>query len=213
VSKYKMAPTASSAFVKVHGDGRIEVRTTAEEIGTGSMTVLAQITSEEFGVDLDDVRIRRGDTEVTPDDDGSISSRLTFNTDNAVRKASHDATEQRFQHAAAKFEVEPEDLTTDGGEVDVQNNEDECIPFADRFGPTVFAGGGFLKEGGEILGKATSHSPVENVDPETGRGDRLTAVYTHGAQACDPQITGLPAKCGSTSSSPSTTSATPSTRR
>jgi CO/xanthine dehydrogenase Mo-binding subunit len=52
----------------------------------------------------------------------------------------------------------------------------------------VFAGGGFLKEDGEILGKATWHSPVKNVDPETGRGDRLTAFYTHGAQACDLEI-------------------------
>ena len=187
-SKYSMAPTASSAFVKVHGDGAIEVRTTAEEIGTGSMTVLAQIAAEEFGVDLDDVRVLRGNTEVTPYDDGSISSRLTFNTGNAVRKACLDAKEQLFQHAAAKFDVEPEDLATDGGEVYVQGEEDKHIPFEDLFEPTVFAGGGFLKEGGEILGKATWHSPVKNVDPETGRGDRLTAFYTHGAQACDLEI-------------------------
>lgn len=188
-SKYSMAPTASSAFVKVHGDGRIEVRTTAEEIGTGSMTVLAQIAAEEFGVDLSDVRVLRGDTEVTPYDDGSISSRLTFNTGNAVRKACFDAKEQLFQHAAAKFDVEPEDLATTGGEVYVKGEDDESrMPFADLFEPTVFAGGGFLKEGGEILGKATWHSPVKNVDPETGRGDRLTAFYTHGAQACDLEI-------------------------
>lgn len=188
-SKYSMAPTASSAFVKVHGDGRIEVRTTAEEIGTGSMTVLAQIAAEEFDVDLDDVRVLRGDTEVTPYDDGSISSRLTFNTGNAVRKACFDAKEQLFQHAAAKFDVEPEDLGTRGGEVFVKGEDGEDrMPFADLFEPTVFAGGGFLKEGGEILGKATWHSPVKNVDPETGRGDRLTAFYTHGAQACDLEI-------------------------
>ena len=189
-SKYSMAPTASSAFVKVHGDGHVEVRTTAEEIGTGSMTVLAQIAAEEFGVDLDDVRVLRGNTEVTPYDDGSISSRLTFNTGNAVRKACHDAKEQLYQHAAAKFDVEPEDLATSDGEVYVQGDdgEGERLPFADLFEPTVFAGGGFLKEGGEILGKATWHSPVKNVDPETGRGDRLTAFYTHGAQACDLEI-------------------------
>jgi CO/xanthine dehydrogenase Mo-binding subunit len=189
-SKYSMAPTASSAFVKVHSDGQIEVRTTAEEIGTGSMTVLAQIAAEEFDVDLSDVRVLRGNTEVTPYDDGSISSRLTFNTGNAVRKACHDAKEQLYQHAAAKFDVEPEDLTTSDGEVYVQgiDDEGEHMPFEDLFEPTVFAGGGFLKEGGEILGKATWHSPVKNVDPETGRGDRLTAFYTHGAQACDLEI-------------------------
>jgi len=187
-SKYSMAPTASSAFVKVHGDGTVEVRTTAEEIGTGSMTVLAQIAAEEFDVDLDDVRVLRGNTEVTPYDDGSISSRLTFNTGNAVRKACHDAKEQLFQHAAAKFDVEPENLGTDDGEVYVEGADDERMPFEELFEPTVFAGGGFLKEGGEILGKATWHSPVKNVDPETGRGDRLTAFYTHGAQACDLEI-------------------------
>lgn len=187
-SKYSMAPTASSAFVKVHDDGRIEVRTTAEEIGTGSMTVLAQIAAEEFGVDLDDVRVLKGDTEVTPYDDGSISSRLTFNTGNAVRKAAIDAKEQLFQHAATKLDADAEDLATDDGEVYVKDERDEAISFADLFEPTVFAGGGFLKEGGEILGKATWHSPVKNVDPETGHGDRLTAFYTHGAQACDLEV-------------------------
>lgn len=188
-SKYSMAPTASSAFVKAHEDGCIEVRTTAEEIGTGSMTVLAQIAAEEFGVDLDDVRVLRGDTEVTPYDDGSISSRLTFNTGNAVRKACLDAKEQLFQHAARKMDgVDAEDLSTDAGEVYVKGEPDRGMAFDELFEPTVFAGGGFLKEGGEILGKATWHSPVKNVDPETGRGDRLTAFYTHGAQACDLEI-------------------------
>lgn len=187
-SKYSMAPTASSAFVKVHDDGRIEVRTTAEEIGTGSMTVLAQIAAEEFGVDLPDVRVLRGDTEVTPYDDGSISSRLTFNTGNAVRKACNDAKEQLYQHAAVKLDEEPQNLTTKEGEVFVSEVPDTSIGFDELFEPTVFAGGGFLQEGGEIMGKATWHSPVENVDPETGRGDRLTAFYTHGAQACDLEI-------------------------
>ncbi|WP_332900267.1 MULTISPECIES: xanthine dehydrogenase family protein molybdopterin-binding subunit [unclassified Haladaptatus] len=187
-SKYSMAPTASSAFVKVHEDGRIEVRTTAEEIGTGSMTVLAQIAAEEFGVDLDDVRVLKGDTEVTPYDDGSISSRLTFNTGNAVRKACIDAKEQLYEHAAVKLDAEPENLETDGGLVYVEGDRDNGITFDQLFEPTVFGGGGFLMEGGEILGKATWHSPVENVDPETGHGDRLTAFYTHGAQACDLEI-------------------------
>jgi CO/xanthine dehydrogenase Mo-binding subunit len=188
-SKYSMAPTASSAFVKVHQDGTIEVRTTAEEIGTGSMTVLAQIAAEQFSVDLDDVRILRGDTEVTPYDDGSISSRLTFNTGNAVRKACLDAKEQLYQHAAKKMDgVNAEDLTTDAGEVQVKGEPNRTLSFDELFEPTIFAGGGFLKEGGEILGKATWHSPIKNVDPETGRGDRLTAFYTHGVQACDLEI-------------------------
>lgn len=187
-SKYSMAPTASSAFVKVHEDGRIEVRTTAEEIGTGSMTVLAQIAAEEFGVDLDDVRVLRGDTEVTPYDDGSISSRLTFNTGNAVRKACLDAKEQLFEHAAVTLDADAADLETTDGEVRVRGDPEQSLVFDELFEPTIFAGGGFLREGGEILGKATWHSPVENVDPDTGRGDRLTAFYTHGAQACDLEI-------------------------
>lgn len=187
-SKYSMAPTASSAFVKVHEDGRIEVRTTAEEIGTGSMTVLAQIAAEEFGVGIDAVRVLRGDTEVTPYDDGSIASRLTFNTGNAVRKACIDAKEQLFEHAAVKLDADPADLETDNGRVYVTGSPSESLPFNELFEPTVFAGGGFLKEGGEILGKATWHTPVENVDPGTGRGDRLTAFYTHGAQAVDLEI-------------------------
>jgi len=188
-SKYSMAPTGSSAFVKVHQDGTLEVRTSAEEIGTGSMTVLAQITAEEFGVDLENVRVLKGDTEVTPYDGGSISSRLTYNTGNAVRKASLDAKEQILQHAASELNTDPTTLDVTGGRIIDRENNEQLLDIEDLFEETVFGGGGFLREGAEIIGKGTWHTDVRNVDDESAWGDRkLTAFYTHGAQACDLEI-------------------------
>jgi CO/xanthine dehydrogenase Mo-binding subunit len=65
-NKYSMAPTAALALVKVRGDGTIEVHESADEIGQGCHTVLAQIAAEEFGVSVDEVKMVWGDTAITP---------------------------------------------------------------------------------------------------------------------------------------------------
>jgi 4-hydroxybenzoyl-CoA reductase subunit alpha len=65
-------------FVKISDDGNVTVITPAVEIGQGSHTVVAQITAEVLGIEMEKVRVISGDTEVTPYDLGVFGSRLVF---------------------------------------------------------------------------------------------------------------------------------------
>ncbi|MCC7528183.1 MAG: molybdopterin-dependent oxidoreductase [Candidatus Melainabacteria bacterium] len=68
-------------------DGRFTVYSGASDIGQGSDTVLAQVTAEVLGVDLDCIRVISADTGRCPIDIGSYSSRVTFMAGNAARLA------------------------------------------------------------------------------------------------------------------------------
>src|SRR5581483_3428745 len=59
----------------------------AMDIGQGSDSVLAQIVAEELGVEPRDVRLVTADTDTTPIDLGSYSSRVTFMAGNAAVEA------------------------------------------------------------------------------------------------------------------------------
>jgi CO/xanthine dehydrogenase Mo-binding subunit len=56
-------------------------------VGQGSNTVLAQIAAEVLGIRYEDIKVNEGvDTDLTPIDPGSYSSRVTFYAGNAVKK-------------------------------------------------------------------------------------------------------------------------------
>src|SRR5260370_25573014 len=59
----------------------------AMDIGQGSDSVLATIVAEELGLQPADVRLVTADTDTTPIDLGSYSSRVTFMAGNAALDA------------------------------------------------------------------------------------------------------------------------------
>ena len=57
---------AAAARVKLSADGRAHVEVAAHEIGTGVMTVVAQIAAEHLGIPLDHVAVELGDSRFPP---------------------------------------------------------------------------------------------------------------------------------------------------
>src|SRR5258707_12161509 len=57
------------------------------DIGQGSDSVLATIVAEELGLQPADIRLVTADTDTTPIDLGSYSSRVTFMAGNAAIEA------------------------------------------------------------------------------------------------------------------------------
>jgi len=84
--------------IKIDRDGGVVVYTGASEIGQGSDTMTAQIAAEVLGCSLSRIRVISADTDLTPIDIGSYSSRVTFMAGNATLRA---ATEVKKQIAAA----------------------------------------------------------------------------------------------------------------
>ena len=91
----------STVNIKIDRDGGVVVYTGASEIGQGSDTMTAQVAAEVLGCSLARVRVIAADTDLTPIDIGSYSSRVTFMAGNATLRAA-DEVKKRIAAAAAK---------------------------------------------------------------------------------------------------------------
>lgn len=182
---YKMTqtPSSSSAFVKMSEDGSVEVLASTVDMGQGSNTILAQIAAKELGVEVRKVRVISPDTDVTPFDHGTASSRSTFHMGNAVKRAAADAKKQLFEVAADQLEARPEDLEARDGFVFVKGSTGSGIPIAAiRMGITY-------GKGKPIIGSGTFAVPdATPLDPETGQGVYPTIFWLYGAQAVEVEV-------------------------
>jgi 4-hydroxybenzoyl-CoA reductase subunit alpha len=100
----------STVNIKIDRDGGVVVYTGASEIGQGSDTMTAQIAAEALGCSLSRVKIVAADTDLTPIDIGSYSSRVTFMAGNATLRAAQEIKKQIASAAARKMNCSPEDL-------------------------------------------------------------------------------------------------------
>jgi 4-hydroxybenzoyl-CoA reductase subunit alpha len=93
------------------------VYTGASEIGQGSDTMTAQIVAEVLGCRLSRVKVIAADTDLTPIDLGSYSSRVTFMAGNAALRAAEDVKKNIVSAAAKKMNCSPEDVVIAGDRV------------------------------------------------------------------------------------------------
>jgi 4-hydroxybenzoyl-CoA reductase alpha subunit len=100
----------STVNIKIDRDGGVVVYTGASEIGQGSDTMTAQIAAEVLGCSLSRVKIIAADTDLTPIDIGSYSSRVTFMAGNATLRAAQEVKKQIASAAAKKMQCEADDL-------------------------------------------------------------------------------------------------------
>ena len=86
--------SSSNARVRIDSHGKIQLFIGATDVGGGTGTSLGQIVAEELGVPLGTVRVIIADTELTPFDHGTYSSRVTPYVGAAVKLAAVDARRQ-----------------------------------------------------------------------------------------------------------------------
>jgi CO/xanthine dehydrogenase Mo-binding subunit len=95
----------SGVQLKLDRSGGVSVFCGSSEIGQGSDSILAYIVAEVLGIDPFDIRVVTSDTDLTPVDLGSYSSRVTLMTGNAAIQAAERAKELLSQAVAEKLEV------------------------------------------------------------------------------------------------------------
>jgi len=161
--KSTTTPTTSSASVRLNADGSAVLLTSSVEIGQGLLTSMAQIVGDELGLPFERVTVSSPDTDLTPYDKSTSSSRTTFHMGRAAQQAARDIKNQLFDVAAKKLEARTEDLEVCDGTVFVRGVPDKTISIAEifrtRFGSTVgsmFGGYCFKTAGG--------------LDPKSGKG-------------------------------------------
>jgi CO/xanthine dehydrogenase Mo-binding subunit len=186
-NKFSTPAASSVSIVKVQEDGTIEVRFSADELGQGANTVMAQIAAEEFSISTDKIKVVWGDTALTPYSTESLSQGTTFNTGNSTRLACLDAKRQLFEIAAEKLGTSSENLDTYEGNIYVKSDPTRSITIAELYAK------GYVKNGGEILGRGLWVKPfapdtpeTAQIDPELARkGIGLTSFYTHASEGAE----------------------------
>src|SRR5213592_5128262 len=95
----------SGVQLKLDRSGGVCVFCGSAEIGQGSDSILAYIVAEVLGIDPFDIRVVTGDTDLTPVDLCSYSSRVTLMTGNAAIEAAERAREMLVQAVSEKLEI------------------------------------------------------------------------------------------------------------
>ena len=108
------------------GDSSITLLTGAAEIGQGSSTVLAQCVAEVLGIDIGRINVVASDSALTPKDNGSYSSRVTYMVGNAAIDAARNLKTVLIDAAAKKLDVRPADVEC-LGEVYRAGSQDEGL--------------------------------------------------------------------------------------
>jgi CO/xanthine dehydrogenase Mo-binding subunit len=183
-TKNTKTPSGSGAVIYFNQDGRITIATASVEVGQGARTVLAQVVAEVLGVPVNTISFSDPDTDITPFDASTTSSRTTFHMGNALKMAAEDVKEQLTQLGAAVFECGPEEIEVRDGKVGPVNRPEEAMTYVEVLRHQFAAGACLIgrafyyppsSRGKAFHGSPSlfwmygAHAAEVEVDPETGR--------------------------------------------
>ncbi|HVC99828.1 MAG TPA: molybdopterin cofactor-binding domain-containing protein [Candidatus Dormibacteraeota bacterium] len=151
----------------------------AMDIGQGSDMVLTQVSAEQLGLQARDIRLVTADTDTTPVDLGSYSSRVTFMAGNAALEAARKMRSLLVEAVAAEMGVaDLEEIEVGDGRIGEFSFEEACVIATTRLGALSTTGsyrppriGGPFKGSGVGPSPAYSYSAAVvsvEADPRTG---------------------------------------------
>ena len=189
----------STVHLKVDMDGGIAVHSMQADIGQGSNTLLAAIVAEVLGVDLERVHVQRVDSDVSPIDLGSYSSRVTFMMGNAARSAAEELRSRLVAAAADLLGRRPEEVAVGHERFELAADPATGVSFLEALHRAMestgalTASGSFQTKpvGGSFKGARAGTAPAYsfaayvaevNVDTETGeyRVEKIWAAFDCG---------------------------------
>jgi len=170
----------SGVQLKCDRGGGVTVFCGSTDIGQGSDGILATIVSESLGVPLPDITVVTGDTDLTPVDLGSYSSRVTLMSGNAALQAAERAREILARHAAAALDVPVERLVFAAGRVFDATDPDRSLTFAEAVQRA---------EGREgTVGTVGSYTPPRSPGRYRGAGVGPSPAYSYSAAVVEVDV-------------------------
>ncbi|HVH10944.1 MAG TPA: molybdopterin cofactor-binding domain-containing protein [Gemmatimonadales bacterium] len=163
----------SGVQLKCDRGGGVTVFCGSTEIGQGSDSILAMIVAEVLGIEVGDVAVVTGDTDLTPVDLGSYSSRVTLMTGNAAIQAAERARALLARHAAAKLEIPAERIAFAGRRVFDVARPEHGLAFADAVQLAEAAAG--------TVGTVGSYTPPPGPGRYRGSGVGPSPAYSYSA--------------------------------
>ena len=118
-------------ILKLDFDASVTILTGASDIGQGSSTIITQVVAEVLGIDYSRIRIIANDSAITPKDNGSYSSRVTFMVGNAAANAAENLKRILVAAAAKRLGVTEAEVDWLGEAASSLSNPDKQVSFAD----------------------------------------------------------------------------------
>ena len=170
----------SGVQLKCDRGGGVTVFCGSTDIGQGSDSILAYITAEVLGIDPFDIRVVTADTDLTPVDLGSYSSRVTLMSGNAALQAAERAREIIAPHAAAKLKIPMSELVFAGGRVFHAEDPEKGMTFAEAVQAAEAAVG--------TVGSVGSYTPPKSAGRYRGAGVGPSPAYSYSAAVAEVDV-------------------------
>jgi 4-hydroxybenzoyl-CoA reductase subunit alpha len=170
----------SGVQLKLDRSGCVAVFCGEAEIGQGSDSVLAAVVAEVLGISLSDIRLCVADTDLTPVDLGSYSSRVTLMVGNAALQAAERARDLIAQAVSEQLEVPQgrlvfaERRVFDAADPEIGLSfQDAVIAAEARFG---------------TLGTTGSYTPPRSPGRYRGAGVGPSPTYSYSAAVVEVEV-------------------------
>ncbi len=170
----------SGVQLKCDRSGGITVFCGSTDIGQGSDSILAYIVAEVLGVDPFEIRVVTADTDLTPVDLGSYSSRVTLMSGNAALQAAERAREIIVPHVVNKLDIPSDRVVFADGRVFDAEDPARGMSFAEAVQAAESAVG--------TIGTVGSYTPPKSAGRYRGAGVGPSPAYSYSACVAEVDV-------------------------
>ncbi|MHC4815686.1 MAG: molybdopterin cofactor-binding domain-containing protein, partial [Planctomycetota bacterium] len=172
----------ANAIVKVSEDGMAAVLMIgAAEIGQGSDTVLLQMCAESLGIPVTRMRIRAGDSDISPIDLGAYSSRVTLMGGHAVSRAAVAVVDRMRPYAAEMLGCGEDEVQARNGKMSVRGNEARSVPWEE-------VARKYFNDNGPLVGTGCYKPPAGLGGDYKGATVGTSPAYSFGSSVCEVDV-------------------------
>jgi 4-hydroxybenzoyl-CoA reductase alpha subunit len=163
----------SGVVLRADRSGGVSVLCGATDIGQGSDSILAYLAAEVLGIEPKDIRVHAADTDLTPVDLGSYSSRVTLMAGQAVIQAAERLRARIFEAVARKLEAPASALVARDRRVFVADDPERGVSFQDAvvLGESLHG----------VLAVPGSYAPPKRAGKYKGGGVGPSPCYSYSA--------------------------------
>lgn len=125
-------------WLAIGTDGTVTAFSGKVELGTGTLTALAQIVAEELDVSINRIHMVMGDTVRTPNEGYTAGSMTIQASGGALRQAAAEARRCLLKMASIKLDAAESELVINNGIISVQGHKERNVSYASLIGGKPF---------------------------------------------------------------------------
>ncbi len=172
---WTMPGGTTSCHITLSADGSVTLVLGTVDL-SATRTTLSMVAAEALGVEMEDVRVVVGDTDMVSYCDASAGDRVTYVTSKAIYQAARELLERLKTRVANEFDVQPQAVRYDRKRFWVETDPEKSLTLAELALRTVRGEGAVMGYASNsetwstaaIAPNAAAHVADVEVDPETG---------------------------------------------